>query len=108
MRKFNQFLKDCSRLFVIAWPLVISNLASMSVTVADTLMVSSLGKEHLAAVAIASGVWFSLFLLGVGVIMSLAPTVAQEYGAKRFAAIGSYTRQCLWLSGCIAILTIYI
>jgi MATE family multidrug resistance protein len=106
MRNFSHFLKDCSRLFVIAWPLVINNIASISVTVADTLMVSSLGKEHLAAVAIASGLWLSLFLLGVGVIMSLAPFVAHEYGAKRFAKIGIYTRQGLWLSGCIAFLTI--
>ncbi len=92
----------------IGLPLILNNVSSIGVNVADTLMASSLGATQLAAVAIGSGIWISLFLLGLGVIMALGPTVAQHFGGGRFDAIGHDTRQGFWLAGIVAAVVIVV
>ncbi len=71
---------------MIGAPLIINNLASIGVGVADTMMAARLGSVQLAGVAIGNGVWIALFLLGLGTLMALGPTVAQHFGAGRDAA----------------------
>lgn len=97
---------DLGALFVIGWPLIVNNVSSIGVNVADTLMAARLGPTQLAAVAIGSGVWISVFLLGLGVIMALGPTVAQHFGAGHHRDIGHDTRQGLWLATAIALAVI--
>lgn len=95
--------RDVGAIVRIGAPLILNNLCSIGVAVADTLMASTLGATQLAAVAIGSGIWIALFLLGLGTIMALGPTVAQHYGAGRFAEIGSDTRQGLWLALAVSV-----
>ncbi len=101
-----QTVADVRAIFRIGWPLVINNVASIAVTVADTLMASTLGATQLAAVAIGSGVWIAIFLLGLGIVMALGPTVAQHFGAGKLSAIGRDTRQGFWLSLAVAAIVI--
>lgn len=89
---------DVRAIVGIGGPLIINNLSSIGVAVADTLMAARLGALHLAAVAVGSGVWIALFLLGLGTVMALGPVVAQHHGAGRDAAIGADGRQALWLA----------
>jgi MATE family multidrug resistance protein len=88
---------DLVAIFRVGLPLIINNVSSIGVNVADTLMASTLGATQLAAVAIGSGIWISLFLLGLGTIMAIGPTVAQHFGAGRRHEIGYDTRQGFWL-----------
>ena len=106
MPLLNQARADLRAIVGIGWPLIINNLASIGVAVADTLMASHLGPLQLAAVAVGSGVWIAVFLLGLGVIMALGPTVAQHYGAGRHVEIGRDMRQALWLSAVISFVVI--
>ncbi len=101
-----QLLADLRGLFAVGGPLIINNIASIGVATADTLMTSRLGPEQLAGVALGSGLWIVLFLLGLGVVMALGPTVAQHFGAGRDLAIGHDTRQGLWLGAFISVLVI--
>ena len=88
---------DLGAILRIGLPLIINNVSSIGVNVADTLMASTLGATQLAAVAIGSGIWIALFLLGLGTIMAIGPTVAQHFGAGRRLEIGYDTRQGFWL-----------
>lgn len=98
--------RDLRAYFAIGGPLIVNNLASIGVTVADTAMAARLGAEQLAGVAIGSGVWIALFLFGLGTVMALGPTVAQHFGAGRHADIGHDTRQGLWLGLAISAVVI--
>jgi MATE family multidrug resistance protein len=98
---------DLGAIALVGLPLIINNVSSIGVNVADTLMASTLGATQLAAVAIGSGVWIAVFLLGLGTVMALGPTVAQHFGAGRLDEIGHDTRQGFWLAlivaGCVII-----
>ncbi len=89
---------DLRAIVMVGWPLILNNLFSIGVNVADTLMVGRLGATQLAALSIGSSLWIGIFLAGLGVIMALGPTVAQHYGAQRHAEIGHDTRQAAWLA----------
>ena len=105
MNRF-QIKSDLANILVIGLPLVVNNLSSIAVNIADTLMASQLGTTQLAAVAIGSGVWIALFLLGLGIIMAVGPTVAQHFGARRFELIGHETRQGLLLGALLSFIVI--
>jgi MATE family multidrug resistance protein len=85
---------------------MLNNLFNVGVNVADTVMAGRLGATQLAAVALGTSIWITLFLAGLGVIMALSPTVAQHYGAGRMDAIGHDTRQGLWLAFIVAAVVI--
>jgi multidrug resistance protein, MATE family len=101
-------LGDAKQLFIVAWPLVLNNLFNIGVNVADTMMAGDLGATQLAAVAIGSSIWITVFLAGLGVIMALGPIVAQHYGAGRKTDIGRDTRACLWLALLISFVVVVV
>lgn len=94
---------DVRRIVHIGAPLIINNLSTIAVNVADTVMAGRLGAEQLAGLAIGNGIWVAVFLLGLGILMALGPTVAQHYGAGRERDIGEDTRQGLLLAALISV-----
>ena len=98
MLRLTQVKADLGAIFAVGGLLIVNNISSIGVNVADTLMAARLGSTQLAAVAIGSGVWIAYFLLGLGTIMALGPTVAQHFGGGRFTEIGYDTRQGFWLT----------
>jgi len=98
--------RDLRAIACVGWPLILNNLFSIGVNVADTLMVGRLGATQLAALSIGSSLWLGIFLAGLGVIMALGPTVAQHYGAQRYADIGHDTRQAAWLAIAISVVVV--
>ena len=87
----------------LAGPLVANNLAMAGMNFADTVMAGRLGTQDLAAVAVGGSVWMMVFLLGLGTLMAVSPSVAHAYGAGRWEAVGAYLRQALWLSQALAL-----
>src|SRR5262249_19699541 len=64
-----------------------------------------LSPRDLASVAIGASLWIPILLIGMGVLMSVAPSVAHDYGARRYAEIGGHVRQGLWLSQIVAVMS---
>lgn len=91
------------RLLHHAWPVLVAQLLSMSMMVADTLIAGRHSTADLAAVAIGSGLYVSVVMLLVGVLQAVAPTVAHHVGAGRRSAIGPALQQGLWLAGFLAL-----
>ena len=103
MLSTKKHLSEVIHLLAIAWPLILNNLFNIGVNVADTIMAGRLGATQLAAVALGSSIWITLFLAGLGVVMALGPIVAQHNGAGRKQEIGRDTRQCMFLATLISI-----
>lgn len=86
------------RLLHHAWPVLVAQLLSMSMMVADTLIVARYGTLDLAAVAVGSGLYIAVVMLLAGVLQAVAPTVAHHFGAGRHHEIGPTLQQGVWLA----------
>ena len=82
----------------LAVPIVLVQLAQMSMGFVDVVMVGRLGTEALAAIVLGSTTYFTLALVCVGVLVAVQPTVAQAVGAGDDEAAARGARQGLWLA----------
>jgi MATE family multidrug resistance protein len=91
------------RLLHHAWPVLVAQLLSMSMMVADTVIVGRYGTLDLAAVAVGSGLYISVVMLLIGILQAVAPTVAHHVGAGRHHEIGPALQQGFWLAAMLAV-----
>lgn len=100
-----QRLRQESRVsFTLALPIAIGQLASMAMSVVDSLLAGRHGPITLAAVAVGSAVWSLAMLICIGLMMAIPPTVSQLNGAGRRGEIGPIWRQALWLALAVGLL----
>jgi MATE family multidrug resistance protein len=79
-------------------PLIGSHLAQMSLHVVDTVLMGWYGVTDLAAMVIATSLFFVVFILGSGFANAVMPMVAQSMGAGDETAVRRTARMGLWLS----------
>lgn len=91
-------LTELRRTTALAAPLILAQLAQVSMTLIDTLMVGRLGNEALAAIALGSSVFMVALIVGMGVMFAVSPTVSQAHGAGNEVMVARATRQGLWLA----------
>lgn len=89
---------EAVRLLRISLPLVVNNLCNIGISVADAVMAGRVGPDALAAVAIGNSIWVPVWLLAIGFLVAIGPSVAHHYGAREFPAIGVVARQGVWLA----------
>ena len=88
-----------TRAFVkLGWPLFIANLAVVGNGTIDTIMAGRLSATDLAAVAVGSSIYVSVYIGLMGVLQALSPIAGHHFGAQRWRAIGDDLQQALWLS----------
>ncbi|MCM0042899.1 MAG: MATE family efflux transporter [Algoriphagus sp.] len=66
--------------FLLAYPVMLSQLGQVAVGVADSMMVGRLGALELAASSLANGIFFILLMFGIGISMGLTPLVSKSFG----------------------------
>ncbi|MBS0266843.1 MAG: MATE family efflux transporter [Planctomycetes bacterium] len=91
-------LAEVRALLALGLPIIASQLGQMMMGFVDTLMAGWLSAGDLAAVAVGNNAWMTIMIFGWGLLMSVSPTVAHEYGAGETSTIGRHLRQGLWLS----------
>lgn len=79
-------LAEVRRLAVLAWPVVVAQVAFMAMGVVDTVMVGHFDGRALAGVALGSTWVFAWLALGRGVAIGLDPAITQAVGAQDDAA----------------------
>src|SRR5512137_1043474 len=82
----------------LAWPLFIANLAIVGNGTIDAIMAGRLSANDLAAVAIGSSIYVTVYIGFMGVLQALSPIAGHHFGAGRWRAIGDDVQQALWLS----------
>ena len=108
--KLSRLREDIPALLKLASPLLIGQLAVIAFGVLDTAMTARYSAEDLAALAMASAIFISIYVGLTGVISALAPIAGQLFGAKRYDEIGEEVRQATWLAlgltvlGCLILL----
>ncbi|MEM9473647.1 MAG: MATE family efflux transporter [Pseudomonadota bacterium] len=85
-------------LLVLGLPLIGSHLAQYAITVTDTLMIGWYDVTALAALTVAGGIYFVVFIVGSGFAWAVMPMVASAAGTEDDRQVRRVTRMGLWLS----------
>lgn len=70
-------------MLALAVPVVLAELAWVTMGIVDTFMVGPLGAEAIGAVGIGSSVFMGVCVFAMGMLLGLDTLVAQSYGADR-------------------------
>lgn len=100
----SKFRKETAVTLVLAGPIVFTQVAHISLSFVDTIMVGRLGPEALAGIALGNTVYFTAMMVAMGIVMAVGPMVSQAFGAGENDPIGRSVRQGLWLALVLATL----
>jgi MATE family multidrug resistance protein len=90
--------QNIHKLFVLGLPIVGSNLAMMLIGVTDIVMVGWHSVEELAALILATTLFFNIFILGSGAAFALMPMVSSAAAIEDDTTVRRSTRMALWIS----------
>ena len=98
MTILRSLIQNVRKLFALGLPIVGSNLAMMLIGVTDIVMVGWHSVEELAALILATTLFFNIFILGSGVAFALMPMVSSAAAVGDDTTVRRSTRMSLWLS----------
>jgi MATE family multidrug resistance protein len=86
------------RIATLAWPVLIGQLSVLAFGTVDTLLVARYAAEDLAALAIGSSAYLTVFIGFMGVVLAISPIVGQLFGAQQHAQAGRQAHQAMWVA----------
>ncbi len=86
-------------------PFIGAQLAQLAINTTDVLMVGKLGATQLAAIIIATQVFFTVFIFGSGFANAVVPMVAQAQGRGDKMSVRRSVRMGMWVVLLYGILT---
>jgi MATE family multidrug resistance protein len=98
------FGRDLRRIAELAWPVFVGQLAVLAFSTVDTVLVARHSATDLAALAVGSAAYITVFIGLMGVVMALGPIVGQLFGAGKLAEAGHQVHQAVWLALALAFL----
>ncbi|HEX8427134.1 MATE family efflux transporter [Hymenobacter sp.] len=85
-------------IFLLAYPVVFSQLGHVLVNVCDSVVVGQTGKVPLAAIGVGVSVSTVVMILGLGLSMGITPLVAAANGQRDVPQLGRLLVAGVWLS----------
>jgi len=92
----SRLLAELRGLWLLAWPMLVGQLANVGMAVVDVAMAGHASAQDLAGVSLGVSIWNMLIITLMGVMMSVNPTVAQQVGAGDLGGVPHVVRQALW------------
>ncbi len=76
------YREESRHLSRLAWPIIISQVGAMLMGLVDTIVVGRYSSLELAGVAAANSIFWTLVMIGFGLLGGMDPIVSQAYGAR--------------------------
>ncbi len=86
------------RIAPLAWPVLIGQWAVLAFATTDTLLLGRASAVDLAALAVGSAAYITIFVGLMGVVLAVGPIAGQQFGAREHAQAGHSLGQSLWLA----------
>ncbi len=80
--KIQQYIPFYKRNLALAFPIVLSQIGQVSVSLVDNMMVGHVGTPELAAAAFANSIFMIGMVFGMGLTFGLTPLVGNAFGNK--------------------------
>ena len=87
---------EARALWRLAWPMLVGQLATVGMGVADVAMTGHASAAELAAVSLGASLWSIVLVTVSGIMMAINTLVAHEIGAARPERVPHLVRQALW------------
>jgi MATE family multidrug resistance protein len=97
-------LIEIRALWQLAWPMLVGQLATVGMGVADVAMTGHVSATELASVSLGASVWSIILVTVIGTMMAINTVVAHEVGALNFAGVPHVVRQALWKAALVGLL----
>jgi len=94
---------DARSLLTLAVPIVITQIGMVLYGTIDMMFVGRLGAEAVAAVGLASMTYFTVFCVGMGIVMGIDSHSAKAFGAGRVDVCGQLLVHTLVLALAVAV-----
>ncbi len=85
------------RIAELAWPVFVGQISVLAFSTVDTLLVARYGSLDLAALAVGSAAYVTIFIGFMGVVLAVSPIVGQLYGAGQLVQAGRQVHQAVWV-----------
>ncbi|MCH2266588.1 MAG: MATE family efflux transporter [SAR324 cluster bacterium] len=106
--QLKRFTHESSLTLKLGIPVIIAHLLQTLMQFVDTVMAGHVSSHDLAGLAIATALYHPVFLLMLGILISLGSIIAQLFGANKPNEIVTNVIQGLWLSQVLAFISILI
>src|SRR5687767_11246399 len=93
-REFRETIK-------LAMPLALAQAGIQLMGVVDTAIVGRLGASELGAVGLGNACFFTLWIIGMGIVMGIDPLIAQALGAGDEVRARGMLWQGVWLAAIV-------
>lgn len=90
--------------FLLAYPVMLTQLGQVSVGIADSMMVGRIGALPLAASSLANSIFFVVMMFGIGISMGLTPLVSMASGKGKLKRISRLFSHSLWINASTGLL----
>lgn len=94
---FSAVLSEIKSLWALTWPMLVGQIATVGMGVADVAMTGHVNAAELAAVSLGASVWSIVLVTVMGIMMAINTVVAHEMGAANYRLIPHSVRQALWM-----------
>ncbi len=98
----NTFFEQYRSIITLGLPILLGQMAQMSMAFVDTVVAGRAGAVEMAGVAVGGAFWGPFILLGQGILNAIAPLVAQGVGSGKDKSLRHFWRQGFWLAVFIA------
>jgi MATE family multidrug resistance protein len=95
---------SAAHILPLAWPVFIAQLAVVAFGTVDTLLVARYAALDLAALAVGSAAYITVFIGFMGMVVAVGPIVGQLFGAKKMHEAGHQLHQAAWIALGLAVL----
>ncbi len=105
------FAAEARKIIRLAFPILVAQVAQVGTGVVDTVMAGRVSANDLAAVALGSSVFVTVYVTLIGVLTALNPILSHLYGANEVNKLGETGRQGLWcglLLGVVGMLLLWL
>ena len=85
-------------------PLIIGQLSQTIISLSDTTMVGNYNTDSLAAAALANGLFFMIFILGLGITLGITPLNTDSFVNNQIERSKKLLKNGVWLYGACGVL----
>lgn len=89
--------KEAHKTLVLAFPIILGELAQMALRIIDTAMVGAVNYKQLAAVALVTNVLNIPFVFGIGITIAVSQTVSMAHGRQDKNRVSHFLYNGFWI-----------